>query len=188
MSDRREFLKQAGALTAVPWSRAALAHPASGPAEAVPKMKWIFSEGEIHIELDGKTILRSLCPGYQVRGTWKTATDLALTESHAPYSDRTGRGTAMEIRCKLDAIDGRLLLVDYEDGKLGCHLSVSNHGAAPCVLEPCSPLMARSGVGSIILAGHPAEWRVYVDSGGCGRKRGNAGFGRQKSRRSLCCP
>jgi hypothetical protein len=176
MSDRREFLKRAGALVAVPWSKVAFSDAGYDSAEGLPKMKWVFSEGAIHVSLDGQQILRSLGPAYQEHGAWENGTELKLLEKETPYSDQVGRGLAIKVCCKLGLVDGVLVLVEYEDGKLGCRLSVTNNGPSPHVLESYSPLRTRPGIGTIELQGHPAEWRVYVDSGGCGGRCASYGL------------
>ena len=176
MSDRREFLKQAGALAAVPWSKLGSSGPGGERENIIPKLKWVFSENEIHVDVERQRILRSLYPGYHEAGAWKVGTQMTLVESQIPYSDRVGRGSAMRIGCKLGTITGTLVLVDYEDGKLGCRLDISNPGSDPRVLDFCSPLMTLPGSGSIELQGHPAEWRVYLDSGGCGGKCASYGL------------
>jgi len=92
------------------------------------------------------------------------------------YSDRCGHGSAISLGCKLEIIDATLLLVNYEDGKLGCRLDLTNTTSKPIVLESYSPLMTHPGGGSIELSGHPAEWRLYVDSGSCGGKCASYGL------------
>ena len=83
--------------------------------------------------------MQSLTPGYEESGAWKSATELTPGANRTPYSDRIGHGQAMEIGCQLGPLTGKLLLVDYEDGKLGCRLSVSNPEPAPAFWMPTHP-------------------------------------------------
>jgi hypothetical protein len=82
----------------------------------------------------------------------------------------------MEVGCKLGPIDGSLLLINYEHGYVGFRLSLLNKTQTPIVLESFSPLMTNRRNGSVNLTAHPAEWRVYVDSGECGRKCASYGI------------
>lgn len=176
MSDRREFLKQAGLLTAVPWSTRALPMSAAEAPEDPGRLGWRYANSSIDVTLDGKPIVLSVCPGYQEQGVWSEARDLSLVQEHASYSDRTGRGLAMKLACTLGELNGTLLLAEYDDGRLGCRLSIANRESTPRILESYSPLMTRPGMGSIRLTGHPAEWRVYVDSGACGGRCASYGL------------
>lgn len=180
MSYRREFLKRAGVLAAVPLAEIRLLGQGASSIERTvgptPKLKWLFAEDQIHVTLDGLRILKSCSPGYQENGSWKLATNLSLRQEGSPYSDKCGRGSALSIGCKLGALDGTLILVNYDNGKLGYRLDLTNSTSGPIILDSYSPLMTQHGRGSIELTGHPAEWRVYVDSGACGGKCASYGL------------
>jgi hypothetical protein len=178
MSGRREFLKQAGAFASVPWmpSQLAIPHQESGGHVHAPGLEWEFSDGQINIKQGEHRLLTALYPGYQHDGIWQLGESLVVEHSHATYADKIGHGHAIEIACRLGLLEGSLRLVNYEDGHLGCRLSLTNNTGNPIVLQTCSPLMTHFRNGSVSLVGHPAEWRVYVDSGGCGGKCASYGI------------
>jgi hypothetical protein len=176
MSDRREFLKQAGLIVAVPWSKPPLPGSVPDALDTTVKLEWRYAETRIDIMLDGQQLLFSLCPGYKEQGAWQVGTDLALVEPQTVYSDRIGQGSTIKVGCRLGEIEGSLLLVRYDDGRLGCRLGLSNRGSKPQILDTYSPLMTSPGEGSIRLQGHPAEWRLYIDSGACGGRCASYGL------------
>ena len=168
MSDRREFLKQASALAAVPLTRPSslLSQENRAGESKFPSLEWEFANGQINIKQANARLISALYPA--IGG--QPAEGLVLERSQIPYSDRVGRGAAMEIHCRLGSLDGNLLLMSYDEGRLGCRLGVTNKTAHAIVLGVLSPLMTHPQKGLVSLEGHPAEWRVYVDSGGCAGK------------------
>lgn len=63
MSDRREFLKQEGLLTAVPWPKLALPSWVPEAPENLARLGWRYANRSIEITLDGEPIVSSVCPG-----------------------------------------------------------------------------------------------------------------------------
>src|SRR5690349_24598081 len=104
MSGRRDFLKQAGALAAAAWL----------PPAANPKLSWAYSDGRVHVELDGRRIASSFAPGYQKSGSWQPCEALAAPGNSRPYTDRCGRGSSVSLQCRLGGVDGALQLVTYD--------------------------------------------------------------------------
>ena len=179
--DRREFLKQSGILAAAPLAGASFAKSAEGPPGVevpVPpsRLAWGFSAGKVFINLDNQRMGDSLYPGYLAGESWKIGEKLILESDNRPYSDRLGSGSAAIVSCKLGSLDGKLLLINYADGKAGCRLDLTNNTQNPLFLGPHTPLMTHPQEGALRLAGEPAEWRVYIDSGVCGGKCASYGL------------
>jgi hypothetical protein len=183
MMDRREFLKQSGIIAAAPLARTSLAGPMEVAEDSsedntghTPQLEWGFSKGEIFINLDNQRLGNSLYPGYLVNEGWQIGEKLLLEHDYRPYSDRLGAGSATLVSCKLGSLDGKLLLINYADGKAGCSLDLTNNTANPIVLGKYSPIMTHPHEGALRLIGEPAEWRVYIDSGVCGPKCASYGI------------
>ena len=182
MMDRREFLKQSGVLAAAPLATGSLAMAGEGAKDgevrALPpsRLEWGFSDGKIFINLDNQRMGDSLCPGYFTGESWQIGEKLTLEQDHLRYSDRLGAGSSALVSCKLGPLDSRLLLINYADGKAGCHMDLTNNTASPIVLGRYSPLITHPQEGAVRLTGEPAEWRVYVDSGACGGKCASYGI------------
>jgi Melibiase len=180
--DRRAFLKRSGILVAAPLAGSSFGRSGVGEQEGqigslhAPPLQWGLSGGKALITLGDQRVGDSLCPGYFVDQSWKTADSLVLEREFRPYSGRVGNGSAAVVKCKLGPIDGELLLINYEDGKLGFRLDLTNKTTQPLVLGPYAPLMTHPDEGDFRLAGEPAEWRVYVDSGACGGKCASYGL------------
>jgi hypothetical protein len=89
MNDRREFLTQASALAAIPWSVAAVTlsgqEAASEPLSAF--LEWEFSDGWIHVKQGAHRMLTVLYPGYRCSGSWRGGKGLALLRSQLTYED-----------------------------------------------------------------------------------------------------
>ncbi len=176
MSDRRNFLKQAGALAAISWQQFPISAQVNSPPQPLPKAKWVLTGGRVHAQVENKVILKSLLPGYRAGGVWMPARNLAAIQNRSSYMDKTGPGSAIALTCELGQIRGTWLLINYDDGTLGCQLELGNNTSQPIILDRYSPLMTSPGEGSIQLSGDPAEWRVYVDSGRCGGKCASYGL------------
>ncbi len=169
MSNRREFLKQAGSLAALPLASNAVP-VAHAPESALPAITWHAPGGRVAIRSGNEELLLGLCPAIQQDGSWQTAGGLAAAAGWRPHTDLAGHGSAATLACKLGDLTAELLLVAYEGGQLGCRLSVTNPGSTPITLGQLSPLMTHPRDGFLRLGGDPGEWRVYLDSGACGGK------------------
>lgn len=173
MSARREFLKQAGSMAAIPLLRGGvLPAPSEGSTVelSLTSVEWEFSDGRINVKQDSQHLLTGLLPAYKRSGGWVTAEKLVLSRSGLRLHDKLGHSTALELALKLGPIDGSLMLMKYEDGPLGFRLALTNNTSSPVVLERYAPLMTHPQYGAVTLSGPPAEWRVYIDSGACGGK------------------
>ncbi|MCC7497124.1 MAG: alpha-galactosidase [Bryobacterales bacterium] len=169
MSNRREFLKQAGSLAALPLS-AAPSLAGAAPESELPSVAWHAPGERLAIRSGGEDLFLGLCPAIRRDGSWQSAEALAPASAWRPHTDLAGRGAAATLACKLGDLTAELLLVNYEGGQLGCRLSVTNPGSTPVTLGQLSPLMSHPRDGFIRLGGDPGEWRVYLDSGACGGK------------------
>lgn len=154
MSNRRDFLKQAGALAAAPLSPSAASLTSASPAPAPPEVRWSVSNSRISILGPAGALYEGLTPGYEEAGSWTPAESLT--------------GTGATLSCKLGSLTGELQLTTEAGGSLRCRLSVHNPGSTPVRLAQLSPLMTHPKDGFIRLGGDPGEWRIYVDSGACG--------------------
>ncbi len=180
--DRRTFLKQSGMLAAAPLAKTTFASPVEGKKDEEPgsctscRLEWGFAGGKILLNLDGHAIGDSMFPGYHTSEDWKLAENLVLEYDRRGYSDRLGKGLATVVSCKLDSLDGKLLLIDYSDGKAGCRLDLTNNSSRPLVLGRYSPLITHPQEGALRLDGAPTEWRLYIDSGSCGGRCASYGI------------
>lgn len=169
-------------MAAVPLAGAPFAGAAEGTAAKQERtyppcrLEWEFSDGKVFIKLDNQRMAESLYPGHFVNGDWEIAEKLSLEREARPYSDRLGSGTAVLLSCKLGVLDGHLLLINYADWKAGFRLGLTNNNARPLVLGRYSPLMTHPEEGALRLAGEPAEWRLYIDSGSCGGRCASFGI------------
>lgn len=183
MIDRREFLKQSGILAAAPLAASALAqHPANAPAvpeqraDSPNRLEWEFTDRGLMLNLDHVRVGEALCPGYFSEQNWAKAEAPVAEKRNAPYSDRTGAGSAAALQYKLGSLDARLLLINYADGRAGFRLDLTNPTSQPIVLGRIAPLMTSPDGGALRLSGDPAAWRVYLDSGACGGKCASYGL------------
>lgn len=169
MSNRRDFLKQAGSLAALPLTSTS-AIVDSPPQPPLPALAWHASGDRIDIRSGDNILFGGLCPAIRQSGSWQTAENLAAASEFRSHNDLAGGGNSAIVTCKLGDLAAELLLITYESGQLGCRLSVTNPGSAAINLGDLSPLMSGPRDSFINLGGEPGEWRVYIDSGACGGK------------------
>lgn len=131
-------------------------------------LTWHFDDKGFHARHAQQTLLGDLVVGWQSDGGWKPSGPLEIVTSGIAWRDRIGAGISHTAQCRLGNLTGQLTLIEYTCGWLGTQLALTNETQRPLTLGLYAPLMTHPQTGFIGLTGRPAEWRVYVDSGGCG--------------------
>lgn len=140
-------------------------------------LTWRFENKALCIDRDRIPFITDLVPGFINAGKYVPGRDVQVVRQSEEE---------IVLSCRMGDLTGTLEVRTEAELGLSCALALTNETDAAIVLNRYAPLMtvADSEIG---LHGHPAEWRVYVESAGCGTPAATFGLTEQEgSHHSFC--